>query len=149
MEEEPYAVPAHLVPPSLEALPLMRDPNGPRPSFTLREERFVSAAQVRDAVEARSRIVVLDARPVSDWLRRRIPGALPVPYHDELGPLVERLPRDDTWIVAYCGCPHAASGVVVDALREAGFTRTAVIDEGIYHWIDQGYPVESGPAAAE
>lgn len=144
MEEEPHAVPAHLQPPSFDAVPLMRHPDGPAPSFTLREGRFVAAAQVREAMERGARLVVLDARPTSDWLRRRLPGALPVPYYD-VERIVERLPRDGTWIVAYCGCPHAASGVVVDALRARGFESTAVLDEGVYHWIDQGYPTETGP----
>lgn len=144
MEEEPHAVPAHLQPPSFDAVPLTRHPDGPAPSFTLREGRFVAAAQVREAMERGARLVVLDARPTSDWLRRRLPGALPVPYYD-VERIVERLPRDGTWIVAYCGCPHAASGVVVDALRARGFERTAVLDEGVYHWIDQGYPTETGP----
>ena len=56
--------------------------------------------------------------------------------------LVARLPRDGTFIVAYCGCPHAASGRVVDALRERGFENTAVLDEGVLVWRDLGYPVE-------
>ena len=99
-------------------------------------------------------MVILDARPTSDWLIRRLPGSLPVPYymvtsndaHDpDMAPLATRLPRDGTWILAYCGCPHAASGAVMDALRDMGFERTAVIDEGVWHWIDQDYPTESGP----
>lgn len=143
-EESPGAVPGHLGPPSLTTIPLMQHPDGPRPSFTLREGRFVAAAQVRDAVARGARIILLDARPTSDWLRRRLPGALPVPYYDS-APILDRLPRDGTWIVAYCGCPHAASGAVVDALRAAGFENTAVLDEGVYHWIDQGYPTETGP----
>lgn len=147
MEREPDAVPAHLSPPSLDDVPLLRHPEGPTPTFTLREGRYVSAVQVRDAIEQRSRLIVLDARPTSDWLRRRLPGAIPVPYYD-IEPIIERLPRDGTWIVAYCGCPHAASGAVVDALRAAGFENTAVLDEGVYHWIDQGYPTESGPVSA-
>ncbi len=141
-EENPGAVPAHLAPPSLATIPLMRHPDGPRPAFTLREGRFVSAVQVRDALAQGARIILLDARPTSDWLRRRLPGALPVPYYDSAP--IDRLPRDGTWVVAYCGCPHAASGVVVDALRAAGFENTAVLDEGVYHWIDQGYPTETG-----
>ncbi len=148
MEEEPHAVPRHLAPPTLDAIPLMRHPDGPAPSFTLREERYVPAVQVRDAMERGARLIVLDARPTSDWLRRRLPGAIPVPYYD-IAPIIERLPRDGTWIVAYCGCPHAASGAVVDALRAAGFEHTAVLDEGVYHWIDQGYPTETGPAGSE
>jgi len=59
--------------------------------------------------------------------------------------ILEELPRDGTPMVAYCGCPHAASGRVVDALREHGFTNTAVIDEGIDHWAEQDYPTAEGP----
>ena len=49
---------------------------------------------------------------------------------------------DDTFIVAYCACPHAASGHVVDALRERGYRNTAVLDEGILVWRELGHPVE-------
>lgn len=130
--------------PTLEGVPILRHPDGPAPQFTLREERYVPAAQVSEAVAAGSRLILLDARPTSDWLRLRLPGALPVPYYD-ITPVIERLPRDGTWIVAYCGCPHAASGRVVDTLREAGFENTAVLDEGVFHWVEQGYPTERGP----
>lgn len=142
-EARPSAAPVAV--PTLDGVPILRHPAGPTPEFTLRDGRFVSAAQVSDAVAANARLILLDARPTSAWLTRRIPGALPVPYYD-VTPIIERLPRDGTWIVAYCGCPHAASGRVVDALREAGFPNTAVLDEGVFHWIDQGYPTESGPA---
>jgi cytochrome c oxidase cbb3-type subunit 3/ubiquinol-cytochrome c reductase cytochrome c subunit len=54
-------------------------------------------------------------------------------------------------VLAYCACPHHASGIIVDELRKRGFKHTAVIDEGILFWHQQGYPVEAcgGPAAAE
>lgn len=145
-EEEPHAVPSHMEPPSLEEMAVIRHPDGPTPDFELREGRFVSAAQVRRALEDDARLILLDARPTSDWLIERLPGALPVPYY-EVEPILEHLPEDGTWIVAYCGCPHAASGHVVDALREAGVEHTAVLDEGVYHWIDEGYPTESGPVS--
>jgi cytochrome c oxidase cbb3-type subunit 3 len=57
-----------------------------------------------------------------------------------------KLPKDGTWILAYCGCPHAASGRVMDTLRAQGFPRTAVIDEGIFEWIRRGYPITYGKA---
>jgi mono/diheme cytochrome c family protein/rhodanese-related sulfurtransferase len=142
-EQQPDVVPKHLSPPELAEMQIIRHESGPSPSFTLREGRFVPAAQVEQALASKARLIVLDARTTSDWLIERIPGALPVPYY-EIAPIVERLPRDGTWILAYCGCPHAASGQVIDALREAGFENTAVIDEGIFHWIEQGYPTESG-----
>jgi mono/diheme cytochrome c family protein/rhodanese-related sulfurtransferase len=137
---EPTGPPA--IPP-LSEMQLVINPSGPSARFTLRDGRYVPAAQVKAELERGARMIIIDARATSDWLRLRIPGAIPVPYY-ELNSILEELPRDGTWMIAYCGCPHAASGRVVDALRQHGFTNTAVLDEGIHHWEQQGYPTASG-----
>jgi len=124
-----------------EDLPLVIHPDGEAPTFTLREGRFVSSAQVAAALAAGKKLVILDARAPSDWALLHIPGAVPAPYY-AIDDLVARLPNDDTFIVAYCACPHAASGQVVDALRARGFENTAVLDEGILVWRELGHPVE-------
>ncbi len=121
-------------------------PDGPDPEFPeLGEGRYVPAAAVKTALDRGAKLVLLDARPTSDWLNSHIPGALPVPYYDP-DRMTAKLPKDGTWIVAYCGCPHAASGKVMDALREHGYPKTAVIDEGIFEWIRRGYPITYGRA---
>jgi cytochrome c oxidase cbb3-type subunit 3 len=135
--------------PPLTEMQLVINPDARPPRFTLREDRYVPALAVKEALDRGQRIIVIDARSTSDWLRARVPGAIPVPFY-ELSGILDDLPRDGTPMVAYCGCPHAASGRVVDALREAGFTNTSVMDEGIGHWQTQGYPIESGiPETAE
>lgn len=126
---------------------LIVNPSGPKPKFSLRDDRFVAAADVAAALRAGSRIVLLDARPLSDWHRGHIPGAYPMPFYDEVDTILDALPRDGTFIVAYCACPHAASGKVVDALRERGFASSAVLDEGIKVWEDRGYPMKATAAA--
>jgi cytochrome c oxidase cbb3-type subunit 3/ubiquinol-cytochrome c reductase cytochrome c subunit len=123
-------------------LPTLRFPNGPAPRFKLREERFVAVDDVKAALEKKSRMVVLDARAVPDWVDAHIPGALPAPYYDFK--YLDALPKDGTWILAYCACPHHASGAVVDELRRRGYKNTAVIDEGILVWRQRNYPIESG-----
>jgi cytochrome c oxidase cbb3-type subunit 3 len=120
-------------------LPVVINPKGVRPKFTLREERFVSAEQVKAALDKKQRIVIIDARASSDWIQFHIPGAISAPYHDRSE--LDKIPKDGTWVVAYCACPHHASGEVVDALRERKYTNTAVLDEGILFWKDHGYPV--------
>ena len=45
----------------------------------------------------------------------RIPGALSAPHYQAES--LNRVPNDGTWVVAYCACPHHASGEVVDELR--------------------------------
>jgi len=120
-------------------LPIVINPKGARPKFTLRDERFVSVEQVKKALDAKQRIVIIDARASSDWIQFHIPGAISAPYHDRS--LLDRVPNDGTWVVAYCACPHHASGEVVDALRERKYQNTAVMDEGILFWKDHGYPL--------
>lgn len=127
-------------------LPIILNPGGARPNFTLKDGRYVSAAQVKAALEHKQRLVILDARTPGDWVDLRIPGALPMPYHD-MG-RADDLPKDGTWIVAYCACPHHASGAVVDELRKRNFPATAVLDEGILWWRTQGFPIEGATAAA-
>lgn len=131
-----------------EDLPLVINPEGSDPEFQLRERRFVPSAQLARALAAGKKVVILDARPPSDWTQMHIPGAVPCPFY-AIDEVVERLPRDGTWVIAYCGCPHAASGRVVDALRERGFEHTAVLDEGIFVWRDLGHPVEGTSVEAE
>ena len=131
--------------PSISELELVINPEGPAARFEPRDDRFVAGADVRAALDRGERVIILDARATSDWLRARIPGAIPVPFY-ELDAIVAELPRDDTWMIAYCACPHAASGRVVDSLRQHGLTRSAVLDEGIGWWEQQeGYPVARGP----
>jgi rhodanese-related sulfurtransferase len=93
------------------------------------------------AMDEGSRMVIIDARPVSDWVAGHIRGALPFPFFD-VGNFAVRLPRDGTWIIAYCGCPHALSTEAVEALRALGFASTAVLDEGVFVWQERGYPMD-------
>jgi len=124
---------------------LILNPAGAAPRFSpLREGRYLPAKELHEALKSGARIVVLDARPPSDWIKSHIPGAYPAPYYSDGPELTTLLPRDGTWIVAYCGCPHAASGKVIDKLRAAGFVNTAVMDEGIFEWSRMKLPVTFG-----
>jgi len=120
-------------------VPVVINPKGAPPKFTLRDERFVPAEEVKKALEERRRMVIVDARSPADWALERITGAISAPYYDEAA--LARIPNDGTWVVAYCACPHHASGEVVDKLRKRGYKRTAVLDEGILVWKQRGYPV--------
>ena len=120
------------------------NPEGPAPSFVLREDRFVPADQVKAAVDAGQRVIIMDARPTGDYRDGHITGARGLPFY-ELENWIEQLPRD-TFIVTYCGCPHAVSGQALDALRAAGFTQNAILDEGYYVWAERGYGVVTGDA---
>lgn len=135
VEAEPPPSPSEIP----KNLPIVLNPKGKPPAFTLRDERFVPADEVKKALAEKRRFVIVDARSPADWVEFHIPGAISVPYyeHKEL----ERIPNDGTWVIAYCACPHHASGEVVDALRSMGYKHTAVMDEGILVWRSRGYPL--------
>jgi cytochrome c oxidase cbb3-type subunit 3/ubiquinol-cytochrome c reductase cytochrome c subunit len=132
------------VPASLEFPDLVINPDGPMPQFSLREGRYVSSAQVDSAMRDGARMILLDARPRSDWYLAHIPGAVSAPAYDP-DSIIVLLPDDDTWIISYCACPHKYSDQLTDALRDAGFDNTAVLDEGVTWWQRKGYPIAYGP----
>jgi cytochrome c oxidase cbb3-type subunit 3/ubiquinol-cytochrome c reductase cytochrome c subunit len=126
-------------------LPVVLNPKGKPPNFTLREDRFVPADEVKQALAEHRRIVIADARSPADWIDTHIPGAISVPYYQNNE--LDRIPNDGTWVIAYCACPHHASGALVDALRQRNYKHTAVLDEGILVWKSRGYPVEGTSVA--
>ncbi len=126
--------------------PMVIFPKGKQAQFTLKEGRFVPAADVAAALAAKKRLVILDARATSDWMLGHIPGAISMPYYEMKR--IGEVPKDGTWVLAYCACPHHASGEVVDALRKLGYPNTAVIDEGITFWKQKGYPMALPPPVA-
>lgn len=129
--------------------PLVLNPKGKDPVFTLTsdpgssDKRFVSADQVKKALDDKKKIIIIDARPASEWMRVHITGAVSIPHHDLRR--LDEMPKDGTWAIAYCACPHHLSGIVVDELRKRGFAHSAVLDEGILEWHRRGYPVVAAP----
>ena len=125
------------------------NPRGKAPDFgELKEGRYVSAAVLARELKAKPRMILLDTRVTSMWQMAHIEGAVPVPYYANRDEAIASLPRDGTWIVAYCECPRAAADSVVKWLREEGkFANTAVLYEGIQGWVSLGHPVVAGDAS--
>jgi cbb3-type cytochrome c oxidase subunit III len=128
--------------------PLPKDyvlnPTNKAPTFTLRENLYVSAEQLAKALKDKKRMVILDARSEAGWHQSHIPGAISVPYYKEPDKFIKDIPNDSTLIVVYCACPHAASTQVVNTLKRFGYKHTAILDEGVLVWAQSGYPVQHG-----
>jgi len=123
--------------------PIVINPRGRAPDFTLKDGLYVSIAQVKAALDAKRRMIIADARSPAEWLNLHIQGAISVPYYDKNA--LDDLKNDGTWIIAYCACPHHVSGIVVDELRKRGYPHTAVLDEGVFAWQQAKYPVVAAP----
>ncbi|MEM8683602.1 MAG: c-type cytochrome [Pseudomonadota bacterium] len=123
------------------------NPDSPHADLELKDGLYVMSADLLKVLQEEKRIVLLDTRAMSQWLMVNIEGSVPLPYYMHLGGLkdfVEDLPNDGTMIVTYCECPRAAAEYVSQKIRELGFTRTAVLWEGIRGWVSFGYPVFRG-----
>lgn len=141
---EPAARPPQeqLLPEPTGKEPVVINPKGKDPAWTPRDGRFIGVDAVAKALADKRKLVIVDARPPSDWRRVHITGAVSIPYHD-LKRLAD-IPKD-AWVVAYCACPHHLSGIVVDELIKRGHKKALVLDEGINLWHQKGYPVTAAP----
>lgn len=121
--------------------PLVINPKGASPVWKPRDGRFIGVDAVAKALAEKKKLIIVDARPPSDWRRVHLTGAVSIPYHDtkRLDEIVAK--HKDVYVVAYCACPHHLSGVVVDELLKRGHKRALVLDEGINLWHQKGYPV--------
>ena len=117
---------------------MVLNPDGPEPDFTVGDE-FISCDDVKAALDAGSKMILLDARPQSDYAFEHITGAANIPFF-EIETRYTEVP-EDVWVIAYCGCPHDESGILARGLRAQGHKKVAVLDEGYFVWKEKGYGV--------
>jgi cytochrome c oxidase cbb3-type subunit 3 len=119
------------------------NPEGEDPNFTLQDKLYVSASDLYEALKDKRKMMLLDTRVTSVWQTANIEGSFTLPYYSDFDAVVADLPKG-VMIVAYCSCPRAAAEWVVGELRKRGYDKSAVMYEGIYGWINLGYPVMRG-----
>jgi cytochrome c oxidase cbb3-type subunit 3 len=133
--------------PELQALPTpdqyVLNEDSADPEFQLTDGIYVSATDLYKALQEKRKIMLLDTRVSSVWQTAHIEGSFTLPYYSDFDAIVADLPRD-VMVVAYCSCPRAAAEWVVRELRQRDYRKTAVLYEGIYGWINLGYPVMRG-----
>jgi cytochrome c oxidase cbb3-type subunit 3 len=135
---------AHDAPPAplpLGKVPL--NPRGPAPRGFMVHPETTPAEIVHREFMRKARMMLLDARAPSDYIREHIEGAVSVPFYDPT-PYFAKLPKD-TWLVCYCSCPLAESGALAGKLQAAGFQKVTVLAEGIPYWKLHDYAVRTGP----
>lgn len=135
--------PVMRTPPTVDEYVL--NPDGAVPQFPLTDGLYVKSKDLHEAIQDKRKMIVLDTRVISMWQMGHIGGSVPMPYyHDDVEILAADLPKDGTWIVAYCECPRAAAETVVRKLRNNGYLNTAVLWEGFQGWVSLGYPISVG-----
>ncbi|PYR89125.1 MAG: ArsR family transcriptional regulator [Acidobacteria bacterium] len=89
-----------------------------------------------------SAVIVLDARPVSEYQAGHIAGAISVPV-DELQRRLRQLPKNKEY-VAYCRGPYCVYADRAVELLRGSKRRARRLLQGFPEWRAAGFPVEHG-----
>jgi cytochrome c oxidase cbb3-type subunit 3 len=122
--------------------PVPLNPRGPEPKGFRQHPERTSMNIVKPELERGARMALLDARTPSDYVIAHIPGAVSVPFYD-VDRYLPDLPKN-AWLVCYCSCPHAESGMLAQALVSRGFHKVTVLEEGLRGWSAKHYEVHKG-----
>lgn len=128
----PPAPPPPARPPPLPLGPVPLNPKGPEPIGFVVYPGTTHVDDVKAQLERHARMVILDARTPSDYTYDHIAGSVSVPFYDP-SPYFDKLPKD-AWLVCYCSCPSAESGMLATALQAHGFKKVTVLAEGLGGW---------------
>jgi len=93
-------------------------------------------------------LVVLDVRTGAEFAEGHVPGARNI-SHDEVGArLGELAGARDKDLVIYCRSGRR-TGIAIETLRQAGFTRLLHLDGDFLGWTAAGRPVERAADRAD
>lgn len=104
-------------------------------------EYEIDPSDLKAALAAGERIVVIDARTVEAHARERIPGSVNIPHRTMTRESVARIDKT-ALVVTYCegiGCNASTKGAL--KMLELGF-RVKELIGGIEWWKKDGYDVE-------
>lgn len=112
-------------------------------------ERFplVGVAEVKELLDRKADVVIVDARDPVSYARGHVPGAASYPFGNWLEPGMPLPPRDRDLIV-YCNnqdCP--ISRLWSEQAAQHGYTRVRHMKPGLAGWEAAGLPVETGPGS--
>lgn len=140
----PPPIPPPSRPPPLPLGPVPLNPKGPEPIGFTAYPGTTHVDDIKAQLERHARMAILDARAPSDYTYDHIAGAVSVPFYDP-SPYLDKLPKN-VWLVAYCSCPSAESGMLATALQAHGFTKVTVMAEGLGGWKSKKGDTKNGEA---
>ncbi len=106
--------------------------------------RSISLEQLKQRLDARDRVVLVDVREREEYRRGHLPGALSIP-RDLLELEIEReVPDRATSIVTYCA-GGTRSALAAKTLAELGYTNVETANPGFSRWRSLGYPIVVPP----
>ncbi len=113
-----------------------------------RQIRTVSLEEIKQRLEAKAPMVLVDVREKDEWRAGYIPGALHVARGFLEIQIEQRVPDKSAPIVLYCA-GGTRSALAAKSLQELGYTNVESATLGFVRWKDLGYPMELPPQLTE
>jgi sulfur-carrier protein adenylyltransferase/sulfurtransferase len=108
----------------------------------------VSLEEIKQRLEAKTPMVLLDVREKEEVRAGFIPGALSVPRGFLEIQIEQKIPDKSTPIVAYCA-GGTRSALAAKTLLDLGYTHVESANPGFVRWKDLGYPMELPPSLTD
>jgi molybdopterin/thiamine biosynthesis adenylyltransferase/rhodanese-related sulfurtransferase len=108
----------------------------------------VSLEEIKQRLDAKTPMVLLDVREKEEVRAGYIPGALSVPRGFLEMQIEQKIPDKSTPIIAYCA-GGTRSALAAKTLLDLGYTRVESANPGFVRWKDLGYPMETPPSLTD
>jgi rhodanese-related sulfurtransferase len=100
----------------------------------------LDVAYVKAQFDKGRRFTTVDLRPVEEYRKGHLPGAISIPSGD-LAARIADVPRVDL-VVLYCDCPLSEVERAYLFLRGHSYRNLSVMADGFDAWLSRGYPVD-------
>jgi 3-mercaptopyruvate sulfurtransferase SseA len=88
-------------------------------------------------------ILVVSNDPQESYKEGHIPGAVSLPWVDNLKPPIS-LPRSNKTLILYCSCSHEEDSTdMASKLTRFGYRNIKVLEGGFIRWTQLKYPIET------
>lgn len=109
-----------------------------------RQIRTVTLDEIKQRLEAKAPMVLVDVREKDEWRGGYIPGAIHVPRGFLEIQIEQKVPDKAAPIVLYCA-GGTRSALAAKTLEGLGYTNVESAALGFVRWKDLGYPMEMPP----
>lgn len=110
--------------------------------------RVVTLEEMKQRLEAKAPMVLLDVREKEEYRAGYIPGAVSVPRGFLEMQIEQKVADKSAPIVAYCA-GGIRSALAAKTLQDLGYTNVESANPGFVRWKDLGYPIETPPQLSD
>lgn len=110
-------------------------------SFLFKKIPEVAAELVKEAIDQKKDVIVLDVRTKEEFSRGNIKGSMHLPLDELFSDLSVKLPNKEKIVYAYC-LSGSRSAIAVEQMMTLGYTHVYSMSHGLLAWRAKGFPLD-------